>query len=350
MKETMNGKTLLKQTRVEYIDLFRAFGIILMVMGHIKYGSAFDKWIHAFHMPMFFFVSGWFYKSNDLIPTGKILLRKAKSLLLPYLYFEIIVWFLCMIIIPEYRSVTALYYMFFENTYAIPIEINNGIVSPIPGAMWFLTALFFCEIFYIMLDKTLGCTWKQHMSIIILVIFGMIAPKFLPFRLPWALDAAFVGIGFFHVARIVKGTKAERLLDLKLWQSLVLGVVISISIMIFPNINMRTGSYGWYLPFWINALGSIVVGWNLVKCIEQGLQHSVLLKKISQWLKGIGKNSIAYLCLNQIVILSLMILMNMIGITGLLSKILILILTMAMLFGLEKLICNTRLKVLIGRF
>ena len=56
-----------EKSRVEYIDLFRAIGIILMIMGHIKFGSHFDKWIHAFHMPMFFFISGWFYRRKDSV-------------------------------------------------------------------------------------------------------------------------------------------------------------------------------------------------------------------------------------------------------------------------------------------
>ena len=49
--------------RIEYIDIFRSFGIILMIMGHIGYGDTFDFFIHAFHMPMFFFISGYFYQS-----------------------------------------------------------------------------------------------------------------------------------------------------------------------------------------------------------------------------------------------------------------------------------------------
>ena len=39
--------------RDETIDILRALGILLMVMGHIGFGGAFDKFIHAFHMPMF---------------------------------------------------------------------------------------------------------------------------------------------------------------------------------------------------------------------------------------------------------------------------------------------------------
>ena len=91
MENTMNGQSLSKQVRIDYIDLFRAFGIILMIMGHIKFGGNFDKWIHAFHMPTFFFVSGWFYKLKKNV--GHQIIRKIKTLLLPYIIFELLQWF-----------------------------------------------------------------------------------------------------------------------------------------------------------------------------------------------------------------------------------------------------------------
>lgn len=48
--------------RLDEIDILKAIGIILMVMGHIGFGSIFDYWIHAFHMPMFYLISGFLYK------------------------------------------------------------------------------------------------------------------------------------------------------------------------------------------------------------------------------------------------------------------------------------------------
>lgn len=36
--------------RKEHIDIFRGLGIILMIMGHIGFGGAFNHFIHAFHM------------------------------------------------------------------------------------------------------------------------------------------------------------------------------------------------------------------------------------------------------------------------------------------------------------
>ncbi len=344
----MDGHSHSKQARIEYLDIFRSLGIILMIMGHVYFGGFFSKWIHAFHMPMFFFVSGWFYKSNDLT-VGKSILRKAKSLLIPYLCFEIIVFVLSLPLIPEYLNVQTLYYILFDNTYIIPVAVCNNSVFPIPGAMWFLTALFFSEVIYIVLDRAFGYNWKSHIAVIIIAIFGMIAPKILPFRLPWALDAAFVGIGFFHIARAIKGTKAERILHIKLWQALLTGVFFSALIMVCPRINMRTGNYGVYLPFWINALGAIIAGWNIARYVEGLLVRGKIGKTVATWLKGIGKNSIVYLCLNQIVILIVMYVFEMAGINGFNAKVPILIITMSILFIIEKLICNTKLKVIIGK-
>ena len=348
----MDGQSLSKQAskqaRVEYIDLFRAFGIILMIMGHVIFGGFFSKWIHAFHMPMFFFISGWFYKTNDLT-IRKSILRKARSLLVPYFCFEAIVWVLSLPLTPEYLNTLTLYYALFENTFAIPVTVCNNLVSPIPGAMWFLTAIFFTEFIYIVLDKILGYNWKMHISVTIIAVLGMIAPKLLPFRLPWALDAAFVGTGFFHLARAMKGSRAERILHLKLWQALLMGILFSALIMVCPRINMRTGKYGVYIPFWFNAMGAIIAGWNLARHAEGFLLRGKLGMVVATWLKGIGRNSIVYLCLNQIVILDLMWVLTLIGIKGFIVKIPILIFTMLILLAFEKLICGTKLKVIIGK-
>lgn len=68
--------------RISYIDVFRGFGILMMVMGHVGFGEIFQHWIHAFHMPMFFFIAGYLYKSRPLKTT---LVKRIKGLLLPYL-------------------------------------------------------------------------------------------------------------------------------------------------------------------------------------------------------------------------------------------------------------------------
>ena len=71
--------------RIVEIDLLKGFGIVLMIMGHIGFGKAFDTWIHSFHMPIFFVISGFLWKKRN-ISFKDFFKRKASSLLIPYCF------------------------------------------------------------------------------------------------------------------------------------------------------------------------------------------------------------------------------------------------------------------------
>lgn len=92
--------------RIEYLDAIKGFAILLMLIGHaiawniqgwqdilpiqegmdqskVKVGLIWNL-IYAFHMAVFFFVSGFLsYKENSNLRTS--LLQKTKRLLIPYL-------------------------------------------------------------------------------------------------------------------------------------------------------------------------------------------------------------------------------------------------------------------------
>lgn len=74
--------------RYVYIDYLRCFGIILMIMGHIEFNDVFDKWIHAFHMPLWFFVSGYFCRTEKEVLSQ--IKRRIRLLIIPYLIFSVI--------------------------------------------------------------------------------------------------------------------------------------------------------------------------------------------------------------------------------------------------------------------
>ena len=75
--------------RLEYMDALKGAGILLMVMGHVGFGDAFSKCIHGFHMPLFFFASGFFYKKDNRTFFENIV-HNLKTLILPYTVFTVI--------------------------------------------------------------------------------------------------------------------------------------------------------------------------------------------------------------------------------------------------------------------
>lgn len=70
------------------IDVMKGIGIILMVIGHMHYSHSIEKFIYGFHMPLFFWISGYLYKPPTAIKV--FIARKAKGLILPYAVFGIL--------------------------------------------------------------------------------------------------------------------------------------------------------------------------------------------------------------------------------------------------------------------
>ena len=85
---------------------------------------------------MFFWISGFLFKYDNsaVITTKEFIIKKVKSLLVPYFAFGIIHYVIYLLIGGKDISP-------FINLFSI-----NTSVLPIAGALWFVTALFFTDI------------------------------------------------------------------------------------------------------------------------------------------------------------------------------------------------------------
>ena len=112
-----------------------------MIMGHIYFGDKFDFYIHTFHMPMFFFITGFFFRSKES-GIAEFLKKKGMTLLVPYLSFSVMHCIFYLILNKTFH-IRLLYHVLLINTEGMPIA----------GALWFLTSLFFVDVFYFLLDR-----------------------------------------------------------------------------------------------------------------------------------------------------------------------------------------------------
>lgn len=83
------------------IDALKAWGILLVVVGHTPHDFLpLARWIYSFHMPLFFFISGYLrFGSRDRRP-GEFLAAKARSILVPYAAF----WLVSMLVFNNIQS------------------------------------------------------------------------------------------------------------------------------------------------------------------------------------------------------------------------------------------------------
>lgn len=333
-----------QNTRIDYIDIFRGFGIILMVMGHIGYGKAFDLFIHAFHMPMFFWISGYLfsYKAKEEISFTELLKKKAKSLLLPYVIFGVSHYFLYIVkrfLVHDSFDISPLIHLFSVNT--------DGLA--ICRALWFLTSLFFTDILFFLIHKYVLNGILKTIVVIVVALIGNYTRMIFPFTLPFALGPSFVGVGLYYIGYLFKKYQKNRiisaLMNLSWLHTLFGGVITTILIFVNGYINMRTEHYSIVLIFWVNALLSIIVGVNFSKLIYVYIQNRFW----GNWLKSIGENSIVYVCLNQIVIALLRKVICIIVPFQYVSSVLILFTTLLTLYVISIIFKNTKLNWIIGR-
>ena len=275
----------MKETkRLDEIDILKSFGIILMIMGHIGFGDQFDFYIHSFHMPMFYIISGHLYKKSN-ITFNEFLKKKFHSLIIPYIFwsiFHLIIWYLlCLIFNKEFLLLNFLSIFSFNTTSYMPIA----------GALWFLTSLFFVDIIYFIIDKLDN---KIKTSLIILLsLCGCIIPYY--FRLPLALDTSFMGIGLYHI-----GVLSKKIMNDDNFKKSIICIIIG-SIFTFVNgyINVREGIYSNILLYYFVAS---IMTYGLYG-LAYKLNH--LNCKIIKEFKFIGRNSLVYVCLNQLILLFL---------------------------------------------
>lgn len=113
--------------RLPWVDSLKGVGIILVILGHSAIPDSVHQMIYRFHMPLFFFLSGFLFRGEF---SGQWARRKVNRLLVPYFLYGLL-------------SVAVFYvvkgFSLSEMTYGL--LALSGI-----GALWFLPCLFLAEI------------------------------------------------------------------------------------------------------------------------------------------------------------------------------------------------------------
>ncbi len=144
--------------RITEPDFCKGIGIVLVVIGHaIGYVSsagaiksdikieallAVDRWIYCFHMPLFFFISGYLQKLSEKRKTYTFFEIKKKlfGIIIPYVLFSGVFW--------GFKKV-------FSGSVKNPVGINDLLqigIYPLSD-LWFLYALMVFFILRVILTK-----------------------------------------------------------------------------------------------------------------------------------------------------------------------------------------------------
>ena len=181
----------------------------------------------------------------------------------------------------------------------------------------------------------------------------MSVPFFFNIRLPLAIDVAMVGVGFYYAGKTIK--KHMDKLRLIHPAFVFLGIIVfSVSGLLNDNVNLRTGHFGIWPLFWINSIGMTISLLLFFYLLQKWIEKYKTFLAVKLWIISVGRDSIVFLCLNQICIMIMRSLISLVfrntsGMLFLLVKFQIFILVMVMLSLARKLIVGSRLKAVLGK-
>lgn len=130
--------------RIPYLDVSKGLTILFVILGHTLPPSILRTLIYSFHMPLFFFLSGYFFRP---ISFPSLIRKKSRQLLHPY-YFTcaaLVILSALMLFVKgrAYEIPANTQKLLFAGLYASGLDQNRSFFIPQIGAIWFLWALFF---------------------------------------------------------------------------------------------------------------------------------------------------------------------------------------------------------------
>lgn len=222
--------------RLAFIDVSKALGIILVVLGHILGNGKVHDYIYSFHMPLFFIICGFSRKWTFLSVKefGIEMYKNIERYVVPY--------FILMLIAGELSLHNIKNYIFVNRnvTYMYPLL-----------AKWFLPCFFISICLAILLYQLVGSVKSRiAYKIILLLLTGVLVMLGLYFdgarcgnEVLWLANIALMGCAFIYIGILL------RLLYNKCWGSIknfysaiLLMAAVMISVVSY-NCNFADGGY-----------------------------------------------------------------------------------------------------------
>ncbi len=204
--------------RIEYLDIARGLGILLVVLGHNDFAALspfFHQVIYSFHIPLFFFLSGYFI--NTSLSIFEYSKKRFHAVLKPYLFTIVLIYFVSV----SFEK------MGFQNALVRIAKALYGSIDYIDWAqLWFLPNLFIVSLYaflFIWITNKLNNRWIRWSILLATLVASLpFLHVFYPFSLsvfgkayqlyglPFSLDLIFLSGFFFILGNEIRQVTSEK--------------------------------------------------------------------------------------------------------------------------------------------
>lgn len=281
--------------RVQYIDIAKGIGILLVVMGHNDmnfYHPLLHRFIYAFHMALFFFLSGVFFKTERKF--SEIFKRRFNSLIKPLIFIILLIY-----------GISVFFGKMSFSTAGGRLLKSLYMTGPYLNwvQLWFLPTLFLVNLYAYFFYKFTNPIQKDWIRWIVLLITLRIG--LLPLPYTWPLEVEVLGksltlhgapanvdlvllAGFFFILgreiyrQLPEGFFASKL-TLLLSGGLLLGMVFTLDIPVDFNTRL-------YTSFVLNTIEAIA---GIIFTLALSRQIELYFSKLGNLLNYIGSMTLS---------------------------------------------------------
>lgn len=229
-----------KQNRFDYIDFAKAIGMFTIMWGHITLGKSI-VFVYAFHIPLFFFLSGMVFIKDKYPDFGSFVRRRVQTLIIPYIIYSFVTWVIWAVFSYVTHAHVESYWMPLLQTF-IAQGSEGYLVHNVP--LWFVSCLFIIELVYYWIAK-LPDVWNVT-ACLLLAAAGYVLVNYCTFfdftTLPWSIEVSMMALIFYSTGNLfVKHIGHERLKTLVLKRQIISVVFVIALFSIVYHVGMLNG-------------------------------------------------------------------------------------------------------------
>lgn len=271
-----------KHKRLDTFDIMKFFGIIMVIVGHMT--PYFENFIFSFHMPLFFIVAGYFYRTKGI---KESFATDIKHLIYPYVLTAlaiVLTYFACSFVKENVNMKHWLIAMVYGSG---SLNHSSPLLAKVPiiGAIWFLLALFWCKNIY---NVICHYSKKPFVLSFLLSCIAILLDRYV-INLPFAILPGIGALMFYALGNFVK--QKGGFLNMSPFLGTICVLVWIISFLTSEMSMVRC----YYQDFVINVIGAIGGTYMLFLFSDFLSTCRYPLRTTVIW--G-GQNSLTFLCIH----------------------------------------------------
>lgn len=277
-----------KKERIVWIDQLRGIAFYFVILGHMNVPEMLKSWIYSFHMPIFFFITGFNYDIEKIAKTKPLayLKKLGARLLVPYVWMQLLSFclrFIDQTVIKQKEVPVALWLRGI-------LRGNSQLIQAPSNPLYFCLLLFCAELLlYVIIKLTHGKRFPVYALTLSTLPFSLLTE---PLWLRWHLNVApacacmiLCGAALGQLYR----EKKPLLQSLRLPQTLLLSAVL-----------LLFGAAVWYFNGYTSVHGN-TWGKDFVLAMLTALATSTALALLTMklpklsWLTLAGQNTLLFM-------------------------------------------------------